>query len=179
MSRNLCKRDCYFCGGEVKLTEPERLITEEDCGSIYYRSDRYAYRGAVVAFAECSDCCAKYLAWIDFSACPGYGEHPYFNRSEPFFDLSFRSTFNDEPGEADLPEHEIEVVRARKPWPVCGACGKKIYHCYGCQCPRCEEHEDCKAHPEIGRTCAEKKHEERITSAVRAAESAAVTEERR
>jgi hypothetical protein len=138
MSRNLGRTDCYFCHGEVVLVEPERLITRDDCGGYYDdRGGGYAYAGAIVASAECKTCLAKYLAWINMTACKGYGSHPYFERSKdaPFFDLSFRSTFNDEPGEEDLPEHTVKMVPVLGSWPRCAACKKRIYHCYGCQCP--------------------------------------------
>jgi hypothetical protein len=138
MSRNLGRTDCYFCKNEVTLTESERPMTRDDCGGYYDdRGDGYAYAGAIVAAAECKTCFAKYLAWIDASSCKGYGIHPSLHRSEygPFFDLSFRSSFNDEPGEEDLPEHTVKMVPVLGAWPRCAVCKKRIYYSYGCQCP--------------------------------------------
>lgn len=136
MSRNLGRTSCRFCGGAVTLLERPRAITRGDCGIYYDEHEGHSYQGAIVASAECVDCLAKYLAWVDLTKCVGYGRHPYFAPSKDgaFFDLSFRSTFNDEPGEDDLPLHEIKVVRLRKPWPTCAGCGKRIYLGYGCQC---------------------------------------------
>lgn len=144
MSRNLSTTSCEFCSGEVRLAEPARPITRDDCGVYYDTHEGYGYAGAVVANAECVDCLAKYLAWIDLSACAGYGQYKWTCRSteegKEFFDLSFRSTFNDEPGEEDLPVHRVEVItiRNRHPWPTCNTCKKRIYSCYGCQCPAAE-----------------------------------------
>lgn len=138
MARNLMRTNCDFCDGEVVLTEEPRLITREDCGIYYDTHDGYGNAGMIVAFAECKDCEAKYLARIDGSACAGYGLHDYYRRrtDAPFFDLSFRQSFNDEPGSDDLPVYEIEVVRVRKPNPICSKCGKRVYRAYGCQCPK-------------------------------------------
>jgi hypothetical protein len=107
VSRNLCRTDCYFCEGAIVLAEPWRAIERSDCG-------RYLdeYEGMPVAKAECVDCQAKYLAW-------GWHPNPSWPRGLPFAvcDLSFRSTFNDEPGAEDMPRWEIETVRRRVgPW---------------------------------------------------------------
>jgi hypothetical protein len=57
----------------------------------------------VVAAATCAKCGAKYLAWVDDRAMrrPLGASHRFVG--DLFFDLSFRSTFNDEPGPDDLP----------------------------------------------------------------------------
>lgn len=102
MSRNRGSRSCAFCddGGTVVLTETPRPITNEDAGRYFQECE-----GMLVAFAECSFCHSKYLAWCDDTT--GKTRHTLFDRqcSEevPFFDLSFRSTFDDEFGDADLP----------------------------------------------------------------------------
>jgi hypothetical protein len=69
-----------------------------------------------VAAAECPQCGARYLGWIEgepLNRCADLenGRRPLFGH---FFDLSYRSTFNDEPGSGDLPpwqgsnEHDVE-----------------------------------------------------------------------
>lgn len=85
VSRNLCKTNCDWCGcDEVDLTGPEHPITPNEAGRYFSQFERL-----IVADAECVVCGAKYLAWVD---------------SEPrgFFDLSYRSSFSDEPEEADM-----------------------------------------------------------------------------
>lgn len=136
MSRNLGQVNCTFCHGVVVLVEKPRAITRDDCGALYDERNGFAYKDAVVANAECDECCAKYLAWIDFTKCIGYGRHSYFapSKDRAFFDLSYRSTFNDEPGPEDLPLFKIKVIRQSEPWPTCRTCGKRIFSCYGCQC---------------------------------------------
>jgi hypothetical protein len=93
----------------VAPIEPVREITREDCGVYFESRNGYSYRGARVANATCENCEAKYIAWFDLSACEGYGASGYF-RPHPdglHIDLSFRSTFDDEPGEADMPKWSI------------------------------------------------------------------------
>lgn len=108
MSRNLCKTYCHFCLGEVTLVGPTAPISREQAGAYFDE-----YEGMLVADAECVDCEAKYLAWVDRQTRPPWGFARRENRR--FVDLSFRSTFNDEPGEEDLPRYEIKetVIRER------------------------------------------------------------------
>lgn len=95
MSRNLLQTRCERCGSRVRMTEPPREITPADAGRYFHD-----YKGMIVANAECSVCHARYLAWVKTSSAMGW----YQSAPEGgFFDLSFRSTFNDEPGEEDLP----------------------------------------------------------------------------
>lgn len=119
MSRNLGSINCAFCNSYfVTLMEPERDITQADCG-IYFQAGKFSYQGMRVANAECSLCGGKYLAWIDMSAChslpqqrrEGWG-YPTLRRNPDvaFFDLSFRSTFNDEPGPEDAPTHYLNLL---------------------------------------------------------------------
>ena len=156
MSRNLCKTECDFCFGVVKLDEQSREIRKEEAGIYYEAHGGYGYAGMLCANATCSDCRAKYLAWISMEKCPGYGS--WRDREIPergFSDLSFRASFNDEPGEEDLPDFRIveeqatheecvllqahsATVRRRKLWPRCPDTGRKIHHCYGCECARPE-----------------------------------------
>ncbi len=105
MSRNLCRTDCHFCEGRVVLVEPPRKIHSDDCG-LYFNE----YVGMLVAHAECEDCEAKYIAWV---SKPHMWPPTCSPLTAPFHDLSFRDTFNDEPGEDDLPKYKIEVKRVR------------------------------------------------------------------
>ena len=95
MSRNLASTNCDRCGAtRIILDESPRLITRRDAG-------RYAeeYSGMKVANATCPRCQAQYLAWV--SDCPHGG---WIDPDDAYFDLSYRSTFNDEPGMRDLPK---------------------------------------------------------------------------
>lgn len=105
MSRNLGLTSCYYCPSDVTLLEAPREITAADCG-VYFGE----YRGMLVANAECPLCLAQYLAWVK----PPPWEQPFLDERETFYDLSFRSTFDDEPGDADLPKFQIETTHARK-----------------------------------------------------------------
>lgn len=106
MSRNLCRTGCPCCDGQPVLTETPRPIREDEAGAYYHE-----YQGMMVAEAECPDCHAKYLAWVT--------GHVHCDRMRwaaqglPYVDLSYRSTFNDEPGPEDLPTHD--VIRVSKP----------------------------------------------------------------
>ena len=104
MSRNLCRTDCYFCRGEVTSIEAPRLPTESDLGR-YFDMFRHLH----FSHAACVDCEAKYLAWHDNAR---WGSAPI---QLALTDLSFRSTFNDEPGDDDLPKWKIGRVRVG-PW---------------------------------------------------------------
>lgn len=90
MSRNLCRTDCHVCGSDVVVTGP----------AVKPRWGPLTMRGEVIRLADghCRACKAQYSAWID--PC---GE---------VVDLSYRSTFNDEPGPADIPEGTtVEIIR--------------------------------------------------------------------
>lgn len=108
MSRNIASVTCEFCKEPVELTEEPRPITANDCGATYYP----AHAGMLVANAQCGLCLAKYLAWVGAGTNPRMT--PWWGNAgdeTKFFDLSFRSTFNDEPGPDDLPKYRIEKVR--------------------------------------------------------------------
>lgn len=106
MSRNLCDTACRICGDEAKLDGPARPIAKFDAGGYF---DNYAGK-LIVADARCSNCDAKYLAWVsvvprtsmDSGHWKKYGDHD----DRPFVDLSFRRAFNDEPAPEDLPSPE-------------------------------------------------------------------------
>jgi hypothetical protein len=106
VSRNLLRTSCARCQGVVFLDEPARPITEEDAGCYFEE-----YEGMQVAAATCRWCAARYLAWVESS--PKLA--PIFRRSaEPglgFFDLSYRSTFNNEASANDLPRVTINFER--------------------------------------------------------------------
>jgi hypothetical protein len=65
------------------------------------------------ADASCTVCGAKYTAWVGPTA-DGYGMGPAARQIAAecgFYDLSYRSTFNDEPGPKDLPKKKVKVFR--------------------------------------------------------------------
>lgn len=115
MSRNLCTLYCRFCGTMPTLSEHPRPIRKEEA-KIYFKD----YEGMLVADAECSVCGAEYLAWVDERTITGKqakyfledGCHPRF-ASNGFFDLSFRSTFNDDYGVKDVPKSHMIRMLAR------------------------------------------------------------------
>lgn len=102
MSRNLSRTTCRTCDGQVILTD------------IPYVHRHNAER-IVVANAECKDCGTRYLAWLNEPDADR--RFPVGHRMDEhgggFYDLSYRSTFNDEPGITDIPNkvEVIEVVR--------------------------------------------------------------------
>ncbi len=134
MSRNLCRTNCYYCRCEVIRTGETRELTDEDVGAYFPE-----YCGMIVAEAECSMCEAKYLAWM------GKIPHSYRDDGEiRIRDLSFRSSFNDEPGVDDLPAFEIEerIAYVKTTWPTfkCGA--RKVHRDYD-YCLKCRvDHKD-------------------------------------
>ena len=93
MSRNLAMATCERCHSSVELEEAARPITEQEAGPYFE-----AYTGMLVANATCPRCQARYLAWVRAWACEA-----------SYFDLSYRSTFNDEPGPGDLPKPDLLV----------------------------------------------------------------------
>jgi len=102
MSRNLCDTECYFCNGKVEVTGEVHDATEADVHRYFSE-----YKGCRFADAECVMCGAKYLAWMDTRAHGRrHGYDGYTFDGTPH-DLSFRSTFNDEPGEDDMPVREV------------------------------------------------------------------------
>lgn len=104
MSRNLGNPYCYFCESLVELREAPRPLAKEDAGFYF---EEFVGR-FLVAQAECPACEAKYLAWVG----AGCSDPPEGGNAEAgkVFDLSFRSSFNDEPGEKDLPNYEVAKI---------------------------------------------------------------------
>jgi hypothetical protein len=123
MSRNLGYGDhCGQCSAAVKVVGETKSFGEVRPNSPYLPE----YHAMMVADAECPDCGAKYLAWMT------YGQ---YGGSDVPIDLSYRSTFNDEPGEADMPDPERlaqteggirRVARARAEATFEVATGEKI-----------------------------------------------------
>lgn len=104
MSRNLCRTDCRTCDSKVTL-----------CG-VPYKGDGHYCEGLWLADAACTVCGTKYTAWIGPSP-EGYGDRSTDRdlvRAHGFYDLSYRSTFNDEAGEGDLPKEKVETFRVVK-----------------------------------------------------------------
>ncbi len=114
MSRNLSRICCYYCGTIPILDERPRPITQAETGPYFGE-----YQGMLVANAYCPVCSAQYLAWVDGSArTAAYGWGRNFPEKQTDYthaDLSFRSSFNDEPGEADKgrPDVLAALERAR------------------------------------------------------------------
>lgn len=108
MSRNLAITHCRICHGRVVLEEKPRPATVADCGAylVNYPND---FR---VANASCIECSARYLAWVDLPNCGGHWERRP-NDEREFVDLSFRSSFSDEPGPDDLPSRQKLLALAR------------------------------------------------------------------
>src|SRR6185436_19366043 len=83
------------------------LVTSHDTGDHFFAE----YEGMIVANAACVDCEAEYLVWIDGSGRCGGSRWPGRPLAEESHsDLSFRSTFNDEPGERDKPRWAVVRV---------------------------------------------------------------------
>lgn len=104
MARNLGRTSCNRCGhAVVKLDEEPRPITQAEAG-IYFDE----YEKLEVAKAHCPICQTKYLAWVDESETRYFGRavgsiaHPRTAQEAPYFDLSYQSTFDDEPGAGDF-----------------------------------------------------------------------------
>ena len=111
MSRNLngCAV-CLYCGAVVVPQEEARPVTEEEATRYADQTNGHyeEFLGLWVANADCPDCEAKYLAWMSNWPPYEFGHHSHVPRTPRFIsDLSFRSTFNDEPGEEDLPKYSI------------------------------------------------------------------------
>ena len=101
MSRNLARTNCRTCEGEVKLS------------GIPYKGTSHYQDGLWIADAICTMCETKYSAWIGPTS-DGYGNRQtdrLLIADHGFYDLSYRSTFNDEAGPDDLPKDKVKVYR--------------------------------------------------------------------
>jgi hypothetical protein len=110
---------CVFCEGEVGSTEKPRRIRPAEAGPTFEQ-----VQCLIVADAMCLACRAKYLGWIDARAVVDGAPQPYARMGDSIMDLSFRSTFSDEPGPDDMPLYSVTWVPKLEPWPVCERCGK-------------------------------------------------------
>ena len=103
MSRNLGTTSCPRCHApEVTLEEPPRPIFKKEAGRYWEE-----YKGMLVAKATCPDCEARFLAWCSVPAI--WHRHGYQGGPPPlpYHDMSYRSTFNDEPAPEDIPMPKI------------------------------------------------------------------------
>lgn len=95
MSRNLCMTNCRQCEQAVEITGHRYNLPY----------NHFACPGLTVADAKCVSCGTRYTAWIGATS-HGYGGREMDRRlveAHGFYDLSYRSSFDDEPGEDDLP----------------------------------------------------------------------------
>ncbi len=108
MSKNIGSKDCRNCG----LVDTVVIIGAQMAWEQYYAWEGEAakhFRGMQIAQAECQYCQTRYMAWVWPSANMVW-ERPTFkpewSMDDPpekrFYDLSYRSTFNDEPGPSDI-----------------------------------------------------------------------------
>jgi len=105
MSRNIGQTECARCNASVATTGPDHPITEDEAHGYFEE-----FEGLLVADAKCENCGALYLAWVDSTTrlrpAVVFGVDLSQEKGDgPFFDLSYRSSFNDEPGEGDLPPY--------------------------------------------------------------------------
>jgi hypothetical protein len=91
-----------------RLTEDARALAPEEGGRYYER-----YRGRMYANAECA-CGARFLAWLERGETWNQGTRQFEPHGWEIADLSYRSTFNDEPGEGDKPDLSVDDI-----WNAC------------------------------------------------------------
>lgn len=127
MSRGLSRDTCVRCGEAPVLEDPNgHQITELEAKT---ERNYEEFKGLIVSAAICPKCGARYLAWLSDQQCYGlrvtkYGGPfyaPDIHHQEPWpysiKNLSFLSTFDDQPGPGDLPYHEADEL------PVQCRCG--------------------------------------------------------
>lgn len=128
MSRNLTSASCHECPGDhdhIVLEEEPRPVAELDIGAHYWSTGNY--RGLIVARAKCILCHTLYLAWVDWPSQAHSWWHLRTKGGQRFCDLSFRHSFNDEPGVEDLPLFEVEQVVTFRREPIV----THVYEQYG------------------------------------------------
>jgi hypothetical protein len=121
MSVNLCDNKCHICGMPAIKVTGERYQGQQK---------RKGYDNHWFADAECQVCGTKYTAWLSshhdnlIAGVCSARNNPYhadwfakhdecfgcLSCDADFFDLSYRSTFNDEPGDEDLPDFPVATV---------------------------------------------------------------------
>lgn len=102
MARNLGETSCQFCGAIPALEEAPRPITSGEA-KVYYNE----FCSLLVSNAVCPACGARYLAWMTEADGSKAG------MVNGIFDLSYRSTFSDEPRKVDLPKWEVTLIYKR------------------------------------------------------------------
>lgn len=112
MSRNLGRTDCDRCG-----------LSDFTLGEVYsLPDDHWCCPSMEVRDVTCKVCGAAYTGWAGPVGGLGPFGGPTYGAAEwekaeverlGFYDLSYRSTFNDEPGEEDVPGR-VEVLRVVK-----------------------------------------------------------------
>jgi len=136
MSRNLLRTDCYYCPSpKVELVGPEAPFVAHF--PAFHEDYQREYASLRLRDAECPVCGAQYVAWMNWPGRSLHHEHALAEAG--YCDLSFRSTFDDEPGPADLPVWKVVEERSLhwvSPWKGCGyADGTKDEHhkdCHSC-----------------------------------------------
>lgn len=103
MSRNICRTECPRCGDTPTITGPALDIKDSEHG-VSFRE----LHGMKIAHADCSTCGALFWAWV---TAPPYWTRGGDTDDRPFNDLSYRSTFNDEPGPDDEPPWSGQYLR--------------------------------------------------------------------
>lgn len=98
MARNLASTSCKRCGTLPRITGEVHPLSRSEAGCYFEE-----FEGMLVAEAECPLCGALYLAWVDETTRARRHGWARETPERGFVDLSFRSSFNDEPGEHDLP----------------------------------------------------------------------------
>lgn len=104
MSRNLCRDRCVYCGDDVRLV-PEWPVIQEWARPV---RDRYRLVSAI-----CRGCQSLYVAHVDYSEDRHLRSPDLANDFRQVKDLSFWSTFNDEPSEMDKPKREVKVFQVK------------------------------------------------------------------
>jgi hypothetical protein len=97
MSRNLCRTDCAICTGPVRVVSAAPMRVSSGAPPITGKD------------AQCAACGTKYFAWFG-THHPGASTEGVMTAASDFFDLSYRSTMNDEPGPDDLPAGNVEAL---------------------------------------------------------------------
>lgn len=106
MSRNCGTAGCYACDGRLRVDGAAQSFTALFPAS----SMRGEYGGHDFVPLVCEDCEAKFLGWVTRNTGAGEAE----DGGITWYDVSWRSSFNDEPGPDDIPKWDVETVRRRK-----------------------------------------------------------------
>lgn len=102
MSRNISGTECEQCDVKESVAITGQLFFYEERFQDMPESWMQHFKGTVMADATCQYCDTKYIAWIKPS--PNYHGYRETENDRGFYDLSYRSSFNDEPGKDDIPQ---------------------------------------------------------------------------